>query len=93
METQQTISIDSLQAQYLRYVSLLTGEPISALVRAAVEDWLDLKYSSAVFRIEERSGLPSTTGDDDQPETLHKAFENMVKNLEQLEVAAVSSRI
>lgn len=84
-KTQETVRIDSLQAQYLRYISKLTGVPIAQIVRDAIEEWLDVKYSTAVRDAEKEHGLLNSTSSDEKPKNLHKAFDHMLKNLEALE--------
>lgn len=84
-KSQETVRIDSLQAQYLRYISKLTGTPIAAIVREAVEEWLDIHYSDNVRDKEKARDLPSSIGIDDKPKSLHRAFDNMLKNLETLD--------
>jgi len=86
-KTQETVRIDSLQIQYLKYISALTRTPIAAIVREAVEDYLDIKYPGTVSTLEEKRGLLCTTTASDEPKQLHKAFDNMLRNLRALEQA------
>ena len=81
MKTQETVRIDTTQLVYLKYVSELTAVPVAALVREALEDWLDTCYAGCVQDIEKKRGLAATTAATEEPKDLHKAFDNMIRNL------------
>jgi hypothetical protein len=86
-KTQEMVRVDSTQLIYLRYYNELTGVPVAALVREAVEQWLDTFYASRVSTIEKQRGLPASTADSEKPKDLQKAFDNMVSNLKTLQEA------
>jgi predicted DNA-binding protein len=86
-KTQEMVRVDSTQLLFLKYVSELTGTPVAALVREAIEDWLDVSYSIRVYEIEKERGLPASTTSSGKPQDEHKAFENMLRNLKKVQDA------
>jgi len=80
----ERVNIDPTQHLYLKYIAKLTARSVDALMHEIVEDWLDVSYPCYAQAIEEKHNLPSTTAGETDPKASHKAFDNMLKNLESI---------